>query len=171
MPRALAMHLFANEHPALSWTHWNEMDGLFVVYILFSLGALLFIRYTPVPRPAPPTAQDQADAKPIGIGWLALFGLGVIFHGHGNLGIFLVILGREASLEVESGGLRSDGRRRHRHRAALVDRLHRQPHQTTGAHAGAHRADDLGCIDPGQHRPALGLHPGRTAVRCAAPWR
>ena len=104
MPRALAMHLFANEHPALSWTHWNEMDGLFVVYILFSLGALLFIRYTPVPAPAPPTAQDQADAKPIGIGWLALFGLGVIFHGHGNLGIFLVILGREASLEVEVVG-------------------------------------------------------------------
>ena len=104
MPRALAMHLFANEHPALNWSAWNEMDGLFVVYALFSLGVLLFIRHTPVAAPATPPAQDQAGAKPIGIGWLALFGLGFIFHGHGNLALFLVILGREASLEVEVVG-------------------------------------------------------------------
>ena len=104
MPRALAMHLFANEHPALNWSVWNEMDGLFVVYALFSLGALLFIRHTPAPAPAAPPSQGQAAAKSIGIGWLALFGLGFIFHGHGNLALFLVILGREASLEVEVVG-------------------------------------------------------------------
>ena len=104
MPRALGMHLFANEHSALNWTAWSEMDGLFVVYALFSLGALLFIRHTPVPGLAAPTPEDQAAAKPIGIGWLALFGLGFIFHGHGNLAIFLVVLGREASLEVEVVG-------------------------------------------------------------------
>ena len=103
LPRALAMHLFANEHPAFDWTHWNEMDGLFAVYALFSLGALLFIRYAPAPAAAP-TPEGEAAAKSIGVGWLALFGLGLIFHGHGNLAMFLVILGREASLDVEVVG-------------------------------------------------------------------
>ena len=102
LPRALAMHLFANGHPAFNWTHWNEMDGLFAVYVLFSLGALLFIRHTPAPAPAAPTGE--AGGKPIGLGWLALFGLGLIFHGHGNLALFLVVLGRQASLDVEVVG-------------------------------------------------------------------
>lgn len=104
MPRALAMHLFANGHPAFNWTDWNEMDGLFAVYALFSLGALLFIRHTPAPAPAAPTPEGEAGGKSIGLGWLALFGLGLIFHGHGNLALFLVVLGRQASLSVEVVG-------------------------------------------------------------------
>ena len=38
---------------------------------------------------------------PKGIGWLALFGIGLIFFGHGTLGLFLVRVGRAVLLEAE----------------------------------------------------------------------
>lgn len=104
MPRALGMHLFANQHPVLNWTAWNPLDGLFAVYVLFSLGALLFIRHTPVLTPSGGASQGGAGAASIGIGWLALFGIGVIFHGHGTLGVFLFKIGREAPLDERSVG-------------------------------------------------------------------
>ena len=102
LPRALHAHLLANDlFPG--FTVWNELDGLYAVYVLCSLLALAFIRRTPAPAPLPP--PDAAEAGPSkGIGWLALFGLGLIFFGHGTLGLFLVRVGRAVPLDGEAIG-------------------------------------------------------------------
>ena len=102
LPRALHAHLAANEllptAPA-----WNELDGLYAVYVLCALLAFAFIRGTPRPEPLPP--PDPA-AKKLSkrIGWLALLGLGLIFFGHGTLGLFLVRVGRAVPLDGETIG-------------------------------------------------------------------
>ena len=100
LPRALNAHEFANVHLAFGGVVWNELDGLFAVYVLCSLAALAFIRHTPGLSPAS-TLQGGA---PKGIGWLALFGLGIIFHGHGTLALFLVKIGREVPLDADVVG-------------------------------------------------------------------
>ena len=102
LPRALGMHVFANEHLALANMPWNELDGLFAVYVICSLGALLFIRLTPAQPPA--AVETAAGAPSKGIGWLGLFGLGLIFHGHGALGLFMFRIGREAGLAAGAVG-------------------------------------------------------------------
>ncbi len=101
LPRALGAHVLANEHLAFGSTVWNELDGLFAVYVLCSLGALLFIRYTPSQAPI---AASHRGAAPKGAGWLALLGLGLIFHGHGVLGMFLFRIGRDVPLATETVG-------------------------------------------------------------------
>ena len=102
LPRALHAHLLANE-VSPSFLDWNELDGLYAVYILCSLLALAFIRGTPVPKPLPP-ADPAAGSPSKGVGWLALLGLGVMFFGHGTLALFLVRVGREIPLEAETIG-------------------------------------------------------------------
>lgn len=99
LPRALHAHLLANEFSP-GFLAWNELDGLYAVYLICSLLALLFISRTPVPEPLPAPAPG-AETPPRGIGWLALFGLGLIFFGHGTLALFLVRVGRALPLEVE----------------------------------------------------------------------
>ena len=102
LPRALHAHLLANE-VSPSFLDWNELDGLYAVYILCALLALAFIRGTPVPKPLPPA--DPATVSPSkGVGWLALVGLGVMFFGHGTLALFLVRVGRAIPLEAEMIG-------------------------------------------------------------------
>ena len=102
LPRALHAHLLANE-VSPSFLDWNELDGLYAVYILCALLALAFIRGTPVPKPLPPA--DPATVSPSkGVGWLALVGLGVMFFGHGTLALFLVRVGRAIPLEAETIG-------------------------------------------------------------------
>lgn len=102
LPRALHAHLLVNE-VSPGFLAWNELDGLYAVYVLCSLLALAFIRSTPRLKPLPP--PDPAAAAPSkGVGWLALFGLGVIFFGHGTLGLFLVRVGREIPLAGETIG-------------------------------------------------------------------
>ena len=102
LPRALHAHLLANE-VSPSFLDWNELDGLYAVYILCALLALAFIRGTPVPKPLPPA--DPATGSPSkGVGWLALVGLGVMFFGHGTLALFLVRVGRAIPLEAETIG-------------------------------------------------------------------
>ena len=102
LPRALHAHLLANE-VSPSFLDWNELDGLYAVYILCSLLALAFIRGTPVPKPLPP-ADPAAGSPSKGVGWLALLGLGVMFFGHGTLALFLVRVGREIPLDAETIG-------------------------------------------------------------------
>ncbi len=97
LPRALNAHEFANVHLSFGGVVWNELDGLFAVYVLCSLAVLPFIRHTPGQTPA---ALQQSGGAPKGIGWLALFGLGIIFHGHGTLALFLVKIGREVPLDA-----------------------------------------------------------------------
>ena len=101
LPRALNAHEFANAHLSIGGVVWNELDGLFAVYVLCSLAALPFIRFTPGQSPA---SLQQGGGAPKGIGWLALFGLGIIFHGHGTLALFLVKIGREVPLDAEVVG-------------------------------------------------------------------
>ena len=102
LPRALHAHLLANE-VSPSFLDWNELDGLYAVYIVCALLALAFIRGTPVPKPLPPA--DPATVSPSkGVGWLALVGLGVMFFGHGTLALFLVRVGRAIPLEAETIG-------------------------------------------------------------------
>ena len=48
-----------------------------------------------------PTPEPGAEVPSKGIGWLALFGLGLIFFGHGTLALFLVRVGRAVPLEAE----------------------------------------------------------------------
>jgi len=102
LPRALHAHLVANE-VSPEFLRWNELDGLYAVYILCSLLALAFIRGTPVPKPLPP-ADPASAALSKGVGWLALVGLGVMFFGHGTLALFLMRVGREISLSGETIG-------------------------------------------------------------------
>lgn len=97
LPRALSLETMV---PA-SW-QFSPVDGLYAVYVIAGLLALLFIRTTP--RPAPYVARDGAVARVPGIGWIALCGLGLLFFGHGLLGIFLVRIGREAQLGPEAIG-------------------------------------------------------------------
>ena len=101
LPRALHAHEFANAHLPLGGVVWNELDGLFAVYVLCSLAALLFIRHAPG---LSPVSLQPGGGAPKGAGWLALFGLGIIFHGHGTLALFLVKIGREVPLETEVVG-------------------------------------------------------------------
>ena len=102
LPRALHAHLLANEWSP-GFPAWNELDGLYAVYLLCSLLALTFIRGTPVLKPLPaPDPNARAPSK--GIGWLALFGLGLIFFGHSSLALFLVRVGREVLLDAETIG-------------------------------------------------------------------
>ncbi len=99
LPRALHAHVLANDLSP-GFLAWNELDGLYAVYVVCSLLALAFIRGTPVLKPLPaPDPNVQPPSK--GIGWLALFGIGLIFFGHGTLGLFLVRVGRAVLLEAE----------------------------------------------------------------------
>ncbi len=102
LPRALHAHVVANElTPGLPV--WNELDGLYAVYVLLSLTALVFIRFTPVLE-RPPAPDRSAGAPSRGVGWLALLGLGLIFFGHGSLALFLLRVGREIPLAAETVG-------------------------------------------------------------------
>ena len=102
LPRALGMHQFANEHLAFGEVAWSELDGLYLIYVLCALGALPFIRGTPSQPPAASATDAGAPSK--GVGWLGLFGLGLMFHGHGALGLFMFRIGREAGLAAEVAG-------------------------------------------------------------------
>ncbi len=99
LPRALNAHRLANDLLP-GFPPWNELDGLYAVYVLCSLVVFAFIGRTPVPQPLPPRAVAKGGASR-GIGWLALLGLGLIFFGHGTLALFLVRVGREVPLDVE----------------------------------------------------------------------
>ncbi len=95
LPRALYAHEFANLHLPLGGIVWNELDGLYAVYICMSLCALLFIRATPVVALATPNQPGGAQSR-LGIGWLALVGIGIVFLGHAATALFLFKIGREA---------------------------------------------------------------------------
>jgi MFS family permease len=83
----------------------READGLFVVYAVASIIALILIRLVPVPprRAAAGSAAGSAVRLPAG-GWLALAGMGVIFFGHGTLSMYIVEVGLEAGLTAQGIG-------------------------------------------------------------------
>ena len=95
LPRALDLHLVL---PAI--TDWSEVDGLYLVYAISSIFALLFIPATPLTE-AVVLSEDAAERPKLMVGWLGLVGLGIIFFGHGTLALFIVKIGRSVSLSPE----------------------------------------------------------------------
>ena len=95
LPRALNLHTLTPESLG-----WAEVDGLYLVYTLSALCALLFIGFTPKTEPL---ALDQGNGEKNSQfqGWLGLAGLGIIFFGHGTLALFIVKIGREIPLSPE----------------------------------------------------------------------
>jgi predicted MFS family arabinose efflux permease len=99
LPRSLGLHETLPVAQVAS-----ELDGLYLTYALMSVAALLFLRALPV---VPPVEPPQAGAPVVSVprtGWLALFGLGLIFLGHGSLALFLVTIGRAVPLSPETIG-------------------------------------------------------------------
>lgn len=103
LPQALLFHTLLGPTTALS-----AADGLYAVYVVAAAGALLLIRWVPVPPHAAPISEGLAHAgtparAPL-IGWIALGGLGMIFFGHGALGIYIVELGLTTGLSSQAVG-------------------------------------------------------------------
>jgi len=97
LPRALNWHVELNARSGSSGWTYDELDGLYIVYIVCGLLAFLFVRGVPSVHD---NSQRSASTKqsPGRIGWIALWALGFMFFGHGTLGIFLVRVGRELGL-------------------------------------------------------------------------
>jgi predicted MFS family arabinose efflux permease len=95
LPRALGLHQVLPDLIV-----WSEVDGLYLVYALCSICALLFIRGTPKTEPVK-EASEQSAAPKLLWGWLGLVGLGIIFFGHGTLALFIVKIGRAVPLTAE----------------------------------------------------------------------
>ncbi|MBT4162603.1 MAG: MFS transporter [Gammaproteobacteria bacterium] len=95
LPRALHFH-----EVLPSVTDFSEVDGLYLVYAACSFCALFFIMTTPKTEPV--ADFDGTGEKPsLLVGWIGLVGLGVIFFGHGTLGLFIVKVGRSIPLSAE----------------------------------------------------------------------
>lgn len=99
LPRALNMHLALPGGVA-----WSPIDGLYIVYALCSLCAFFCIRGTPTPKAVPVQQTTRGEAPEMLIGWLGLLGLGIVFFGHGTLGLFIVKIGRTIPLTPEAIG-------------------------------------------------------------------
>lgn len=114
LPQALLLH------QVFGAGHLQAVDGLYLTYVAAAVAALLLIRSVPVPPPvttgtAAAGASTDLSAKTGGaesalvrpaplIGWVALWGLGIVFFGHGTLGIYIVELGRSTGLSAQAIG-------------------------------------------------------------------
>lgn len=117
LPQALLLH------QVFGASHLQAVDGLYLTYVAAAVAALLLIRSVPVPPPAVPdvahanveSTSTDLSAKAAGtdsallrpaprIGWIALWGLGIVFFGHGTLGIYIVELGRSTGLSAQAIG-------------------------------------------------------------------
>jgi predicted MFS family arabinose efflux permease len=103
LPQALLFHTLLGPTAALS-----AADGLYLVYLLAAAGALTLIRWVPTPKRATPATETSIattppPAAPVS-GWIALAGLGMIFFGHGALGIYIVELGLTTGLSSQAVG-------------------------------------------------------------------
>ncbi len=100
LPQALLLPLIITD------AGLQPSDGLYFTYLIAAVMALLLVRFVPVP----PKAADSAPGAHSGVsrvprsGWIALWGLGVIFFGHGTLGIYIVELGRDTGLSAQTIG-------------------------------------------------------------------
>ena len=79
------------------------IDGLYLVYGICALFAVLIAFRTPHDNEKKPQAMDQS-AKTLRIGWFALLGIGIMFFGHGSVGLFIVRIGREIGISAENIG-------------------------------------------------------------------
>lgn len=101
LPQAGKLYLVSGAPEGIS-----EADGLFLVYLVASIGALFFIRSVPVPpRAALAGEGGRSTAAPPLIGWLALLGMGIVFFGHGVLALYIVDVGKGVGLSPDTIGL------------------------------------------------------------------
>ncbi len=96
LPQALLLH----ERLALP----TQLAGLYLVYAVFAAVAVLFLRAVPV---APPIIVEAGAAPAERFPprrWLGLLGLGLLFFGHGVLGVFIVNLGGGIGMAMDQIG-------------------------------------------------------------------
>ena len=103
LPRALNWHVELNAANLIDGWAVDELDGLYLVYLVCGLLAFVFVRGVPSVHDASGAASARQQS-PGRMGWVALFALGFMFFGHGSLGIFLVRVGRELGLTGETIG-------------------------------------------------------------------
>ncbi len=97
LPRAMNWNVDLNALSGSSGWTYDELDGLYIVYLACGLLAFAFVRG--VPSVHDDGKQSAVTRQSPGrIGWIALGALGFMFFGHGSLGIFLVRVGRELGL-------------------------------------------------------------------------
>ena len=78
----------------------TPLAGLYLVYAVFSASAVVLLRVVPVAPPVAIAAGAEGLRFPPRR-WLGLLGVGLLFFGHGLLGIFLVNLGRAIGMSAE----------------------------------------------------------------------
>ncbi len=101
LPQAGKLYLVSGAPEGIS-----EADGLFLVYLVASIGALFFVRSVPVPpRAALAGEGGRSTAAPPLLGWLALLGMGIVFFGHGVLALYIVDVGKGVGLSPDTIGL------------------------------------------------------------------
>ena len=98
LPRALRL-----DFSVTSSFDLTGIDGLYLIYSLCAFFALLVISRTPTDHIKKSQVQGNST-KSSRIGWLALVGIGVMFFGHGTVGLFIVRIGREIGLRPENIG-------------------------------------------------------------------
>ena len=103
LPRALNWHVDLNAVMGDGGWTYDELDGLYIVYIACGLMAFGFIRGVPSVHDDGKKSVGSKQS-PGRIGWIALCALGFMFFGHGSLGIFLVRVGRELGLSGSTIG-------------------------------------------------------------------
>jgi predicted MFS family arabinose efflux permease len=107
LPQALLLH--TRTDPGLGF---SAADGLYLVYFLAACVALLLVRWVPLPPARTVAAPDPASSAAASasrppvplLGWIALSGIGIVFFGHGTLGIYIVELGLATGLTSQSVG-------------------------------------------------------------------
>ena len=98
LPRALGL-----DFPISSSLNLTGIDGLYLVYGICALFAVLIASRTPDDNEKKSQKRNQS-AKTLRIGWLALVGIGIVFFGHGTVGLFIVRIGREIGMSPENIG-------------------------------------------------------------------
>ena len=98
LPRAMGLDFAFS-----SYFNLTGIDGLYLVYGICALFAVLIAFKTPDDNEQKSQAMDQS-AKTLRIGWFALFGIGIMFFGHGSVGLFIVRIGREIGISAENIG-------------------------------------------------------------------
>jgi predicted MFS family arabinose efflux permease len=96
LPQALLLH---------DWLPLpTQLAGLYLVYAVFAAAAGLVLAAVPVAPPIEvvPGAAPAARFPPRR--WLGLLGLGVLFFGHGVLGVFIVNLGSGIGMAMQHIG-------------------------------------------------------------------
>ncbi len=98
LPRALKTEITLG--PSFQLT---GVDGLYLVYGFCALIALIFVVATPGVTPSDKSTEIRKRGGS-GIGWLALFAIGLMFFGHASIGLFIVRIGRELNINSENIG-------------------------------------------------------------------